>query len=140
MAMRMTVGGRAGTRPPTATRPLGLARDERGAVTAEAAAVLPVLVALALGLVWVVGLAVAQVRLVDAGRDVAREVARGDDTAVAVGAASRQAPGGSTFEVRTRGDRVVVRATAEVKGPGGLFSFLPGVHLESIATTAREPG
>jgi hypothetical protein len=108
-------------------------------VTAEAAAVLPVLVAVALGLVWVVALAVAQVRLVDAGRDVAREVARGDDTAGAVDAAQRQAPTGSRFQVQGQGERVVVRATAEVKGPGGLFSFLPGVHLETTATTAREP-
>ena len=108
-------------------------------MTAEAAAVLPVLVAITLGLVWVVALAVAQVRLVDAGRDVAREVARGDDTAAAIASAERQAPPGSRFQVQGRGDRVVVRATAEVKGPGGLFSFLPGVHLETTATTAREP-
>jgi Flp pilus assembly protein TadG len=139
MATRMTVRGRDGTRPLTATRPLRPVRGEGGAVTAEAAAVLPVLVAVALGLVWVIGLTVAQVRLVGASRDVAREVARGDDTAAAVGAASRQAPAGSRFEVQGRGERVVVRATAEVKGPGGLFAFLPGVHLETTATTAREP-
>ena len=139
MAHRMTVGSRDGTRPPTATRRPGASRrSQRGAVTAEAAAVLPLLVGVVLGLVWVVGLAVAQVRLVDASRGVAREVARGDDTAVAVRAARGEAPAGTGFEVATRGDRVVVRATAEVKGPGGLFSVLPGVHLTTTATTARE--
>ena len=135
----MTVEGRDGTRPSTATRPPRPERGrggERGAVTAEAAAVLPVLVAVTLGLVWVVALAVAQVRLVDAGRDVAREVARGDDRAAAIGSAERQAPPGSRFQVQARGERVVVRATAEVKGPGGLFSFLPGVHLETTAPGA----
>ena len=108
-------------------------------MTAEAAAVLPVLVAVALGLVWVVSLAVAQVRVVDASRDVAREVARGDDTGAAVDGRVTSAPAGSRFRVQGLGERVVVRATAEVNGPGGLFSFLPGVHLETTATTAREP-
>ena len=147
MAHRMTVGDRDRSRPPTASRPPARtargarpARNQRGGVTAEAAAVLPLLVALALGLVWVIGLAVAQVRLVDAGRDVAREVARGDDTSAAVGAAGREAPEGSRFHVERDRERVVVRVTAEVKGPGGLFAFLPGVQLESTATTAREPG
>ena len=109
-------------------------------MTAEAAAVLPLLVGVALGLVWVVGLAVAQVRLVDASRDVARGVARGEATSAAVRAARREAPRATRFEVGRQGDRVVVRATAEVQGPGGLFAFLPGVHLSTTATTAQEPG
>ena len=144
MGDRMTVGGRETARPPTVTRtPRGRRRSRAGsagAVTAEAAAVLPLLVAVALGLVWVLGLTVAQVRLVDAARDVAREVARGDSVAGATGKARPQAPAGTTFTVRHSGDRVVVGAAVEVHGPGGLFTFLPGVHLTTTATTAEEPG
>jgi len=101
--------------------------------------VLPLLVAVALGMVWLVTLAAAQVRLVDAGRDVVREVARGDSAAAASRRAAAEAPDGTRFDVRRQQDRVVVVVEAEVKGPGGLFSFLPGVHLTSTATTAVEP-
>jgi len=143
MGDRMTVGDRGAPRPPTATRPLVRAalrrRSASGAVTAEAAAVLPVLVAVGIGLVWVVALAVAQVRLVDAARDVVRAVARGDVASQATGRASGEAPDGTRFEVRRTEGRVVVTATAEVRGPGGLFAFLPGVLLSATATTAEEP-
>ena len=46
-------------------------RGERGAATAELVAVLPVLVALVLAMVWLLSLGVAQVRTVDAAREAA---------------------------------------------------------------------
>ena len=57
------------------------ARDTRGAATAELAMVLPLLVAVSLGLVWLLAVGAAQVRAVDAARETARALARGDDQA-----------------------------------------------------------
>ena len=101
--------------------------------------VLSVLVAFTVGLVWLLGAAVAQVRVVDGAREAARAAARGDTDAEAVARARRIAPTGSRI-VLTRGDeRVTVTVSAEVTGPGGLFSGLPGVKVSSRAVAAEEP-
>jgi len=50
----------------------------------------------------------------------------------------RVAPEGSTITV-AHGDPVVVTATGEMPGPGGLFGFLPGVRLVAEAVAAAEP-
>ena len=55
--------------------------SERGAATAELAMVLPLLVAVAIGLVWLLSVGAAQVRAVDAARETARALARGDGEA-----------------------------------------------------------
>ncbi len=113
---------------------------ERGAVTAEAAVVLPVLVAFALGLVWLLAVAVAQVRVVDGAREAARVAARGDSDAEAKAQARRVAGGGADVDV-TRGEqRVAVTVRVDVDGPGGLFGALPGVTVESRAMAVEEPG
>jgi|tagenome__1003787_1003787.scaffolds.fasta_scaffold20943102_3 hypothetical protein len=119
-------------------------RDEEGAVTAEAAAVLPLLVAVALGFAWLVSLTVAQVRVVDAAREVARAVARGDAESTAISLGRRVAPEGTHFVVGHGGgsggvELVSVAASTEVRGPGGLFSFLPGVGVDSTAVAQLEP-
>lgn len=116
-----------------------LLRTERGAVSAETAAVLPVLVALVLGLVWLVSLGVAQVRLVDATREVARVAARGESETSAVAHGRRVAPEGTAFSVTTEGEVVHVTAVTAVDGPGGLFGFLPSVEIEADSVAAREP-
>jgi hypothetical protein len=103
-------------------------------VTAEAAAVLPLLVALTLGLVWLVSLAATHVRVVDTAREVARAEARGD-TARDVG--SGAAP--VDYRVHRQGDRVRVVATSRVDGPGGIFRAFPPVTLTSTAWAAQEP-
>jgi hypothetical protein len=68
MGAEVAVGVRGERRMPTATsvpmerRPRGdRRRDDRGAVTAEAAAVLPALLAVTLLMVWLVSVATAQV-------------------------------------------------------------------------------
>ena len=114
-------------------------RAETGAVTAEAAMVLPVLVAITLGLVWLVSLAAAQVRVVDAAREGVRLAARGEADAEAVAHAQRVAPAGSHVTVARGGGQVRVTAVVEVDGPGGLFGFLPGVEVRSDAVAAEEP-
>jgi Flp pilus assembly protein TadG len=114
-------------------------RDERGAVTAEAAAVLPVLLAVTLLMVWLVSVASAQVRVVDAARETARQAARGEPDAVAVRHGARVAPAGATLRVTRSADQVRVTAVAEVQGPGGLFGFLPGLTVEAATVAVREP-
>ena len=146
MGAEVAVGVRGERRMPTATSvPMegrsaaGASRDERGAVTAEAAAVLPVLLAVTLLMVWLVAVATAQVRVVDAAREAARQAARGEPDTVAVGHGAKVAPGGATITVARSADQVRVTAVAEVDGPGGLFAFLPGLTVEAEAVAVREP-
>lgn len=100
---------------------------------------LPLLAALTLAMVWLLGLGAAQVRLVDAARETARAVARGEPTGEAVALGQRVGPPGTAISV-TGADPVVVRATATVTGPGGLFGALPGAELSAEAVAAAEPG
>lgn len=118
----------------TAVRP-----GERGAVSAEAAVVIPLLVALTIGLVWLVALAVTQVRVVDAARETARAAARGEDDAVAIAQGRRIAPQGATVRIDHADGQVVAEVAVGVEGPGGLFAFLPSVPVTSTAVAAEEP-
>ena len=112
--------------------------DERGAVTAELALVLPVLVAATVGLVWLLAVAAAQVRTVDAARETARAVARGDDEVTAISLGRQVAPPGSTVTVSRANGEVRVTVTGEVTGPGGLFSHLPTATVRAEAVAAEE--
>ncbi len=114
--------------------------DERGAVTAEAALALPVLVMMTVGLVWLLSLGTAQLQVIDAARETARAVARGDAATAAVEAGRRVAPDGGTVVVSTDGDHVVVEASARIDGPGRLFSWLPGVTVRAEAFSLAEAG
>lgn len=118
---------------------LAPAGRERGAVTAELAMALPLLIALTWGLVWLLSLGVAEVRVVDAARETARSVARGDAPGEAIGLGRRVAPAGARITVDSSGERVLVTAVAEVPGPGGLFDFLPGATVSATAVAATEP-
>lgn len=125
---------------PAATRAeQARSRLDTGAVTAEAAMLLPVLVAFALGLVWVLAVAVAQVRVVDAAREAARSAARGDSDSVAIAKGRRVAPPGARFSVARRDGRVDVTVSDEVHGPGGLFTHVPGLEVTSHAVAEQEP-
>jgi hypothetical protein len=103
-------------------------------------AVLPGLVGVVLGLVWLLSLGVAQVRTVDAAREAARALARGDDPAVAIDRGREVGPGGTSIAVTHQGGQLSATASAEVHGPGGLFGFLPGVRLHAVAVAAEESG
>lgn len=111
---------------------------QRGAVTAELAVTLPLLLAVTAGLVWLVAVAIAQVRTVDAARETARALARGDDPAAALAVGERVAPEGVGLSVSRSEGRVVVRASGRVSGPGGLFSAIPGAHLDAEAVALVE--
>src|SRR3954465_13858521 len=113
-------------------------RSARGAATAELAMVLPLLVAVAIGLVWLLAVGAAQVRTVDAARETARALARGDDEAPRGGRGQAVAPDGSRIAVSRGGGEVRVTVTGRVQGPGGLFDHLPSPTLRADAVAAEE--
>jgi len=115
-------------------------RRESGAVTAEAAVVVPVLILVALGLAWLVSLGATQVRALDAARETARAVARGEGQATSIDLGRRVATDGAQIAVRDEGETVVVTVDAPVRGPGGVFAFLPTYHARASAVAAEEPG
>ncbi len=120
-------------------RPSPTPRDERGAVTAEAAMALPVLVLFTLAMAWLVSLGVTQVRALDAAREVARAAARSDSSAQAVSLGRRVAPQGSRISVDAGAELVVARVSSPVRGPGGLFGALGAHTVEAEAVAAAEP-
>lgn len=129
---------RSGRRVGTPRRVPTRGSAERGAVTAEAAMVIPVLAALTIALAWLLSLAVTQVRLTDAAREVARAVARDEPRSAALALGARVAPEGTRFTVRRAGGEVVVNAATQVATPGGLLTFLPAALVDAEAVAAVE--
>lgn len=115
-------------------------RTDQGTVTAESVVVLPVLVLVAVSLIWLVSLGVVQIRAVDAARETARVVARGESTQAGISVGSRVAAPGSTISVSLGEQQVVVRVVSRVRGPGRLLAALGSVELTAQAIAAREPG
>lgn len=131
-------GGRRGR--PSGRSSARRVRDDRGSVSAETAAVLPILVVVAVGLCWLIGLAVVQMRVTDAARESARLLARGEQTGAATALARRVAPDGSRVTVTSASGTVVVRVAAPVRGPLGVFSAWGGFDIDAEAVAAVEPG
>ena len=100
--------------------------------------VLPLLVAVTIGLVWLLAVGAAQIRAVDAARETVRAVARGDSVAEAVARGSRVAPAGSRISVHDGGGEVTAVVVGRVEGPGGLFARLPAVTVSAEAVAAGE--
>jgi Flp pilus assembly protein TadG len=107
-------------------------------VTAELALALPLLLAVTVGLVWLLAVAAAQIRVVDAARESARAVARGDDAGQARDLGLRIAPAGARLSVSSSGGRVVAESSAVVERPGGLFDFLPGLEVSARSVALAE--
>lgn len=116
------------------TRPGG----ERGAVTAELALGLPLLLGLTVGLVWLLAAGAAQIRVVDGAREAARMLARGDSASASLARAADVAGPGSRFRIEQRGGEVEVTLTRPFAGPGGLLEALPDVDLRAVAVAATE--
>lgn len=108
-------------------------RDERGMVTAELAVIAPLGVAFAFLLLWVVSLGVTQVRIVDASREAARMVARGDSVSSATQAAEHDAPKDARVEARSVKGFVTVTVTAKSSAP---IPFFSGVGARTMTATA----
>jgi Flp pilus assembly protein TadG len=111
---------------------------ERGAATAELALGIPLLVALTAGLVWMLAVGAAQVRVVDASREAARAVARGDDMSAAQEVALRIAPERARVRIEVGDTEVSVVTSARIPGPGGLLASLPGVTVTAEAVALVE--
>jgi Flp pilus assembly protein TadG len=112
-------------------------RDQRGAATVELALGIPVLVSLTIGLVWLLAVGVAQVRMVDAARETARAGARGDSETEALAQGRHVAPGAAVTLTNDDGE-VVATASDVVPAPGGVLGFLPDVRVHARAVTTAE--
>ena len=115
-------------------------RQDKGAVTAETAIALPVLVVLLLAGLWAVGVVMANIRCVDAARDVARAVARGEPAGEAQRIGEQAAPPGATVRISRAGSDVRVVVSAAVDLDWALLKGLPSVDVEGHATVQAEPG
>lgn len=107
-------------------------------MTAELALGLPLVLALTIGMVWLLAVGAAQIRVVDAAREAARAIARGDDESSARSLALRIAPDGAWLDIAIGDGQVTVTSSAEVEGPGGLFDFMTGVTVSSQAVAVME--
>jgi Flp pilus assembly protein TadG len=105
-------------------------------VTAEIAVAMPVLMLMlgaALTAVAVIG---GQMRCVDAAREAARALARGDSVSSARSLALAAGPRGATLTAQV--DKAQVRATVRTRiDPVGL---LPGFTVSAEAVASPEPG
>jgi Flp pilus assembly protein TadG len=112
-------------------------RAGRGSVTAETAVVLPVVVVMLLMATWAIGLVVTHIRCLDAARDVARAVARGEQEDEARRIGERTAPVGSAVEVTRDGDDVT--AVVRVSRAWPLLGGSGTLRVEERATLQAEP-
>ncbi|MGW6010717.1 TadE family type IV pilus minor pilin [Streptomyces sp. NPDC055210] len=99
---------------------MGSSARDRGFVTAEAAVVLPALVAFTMALVWALLAATALIQCVDAARAGARAAARQEPPGTVLETARQAAPSGADVSVRREGDLVRVRVEATTPGPDAL--------------------
>ena len=114
-------------------RPRLVLGGDRGAVTVEAALALCSLVLVLALAVVAVSAAGDQLRCMDAARETARLVARGDpDRARRVGESI--APSGARIEISTVGDEVLVEVSSDIVG------LSPGLAVSARAVGVLEPG
>ncbi|MFE4022375.1 TadE family type IV pilus minor pilin [Streptomyces sp. NPDC059101] len=129
--------GRARAAPAGAGPPGGRAPRDAGFVTAEAAVVLPVLVAVAAALVWGLLAACARIACVDAARAAARAAARQEPPVQVLVAARGAAPRGARIELSREGDLVRVRVEAALPGAGRLPLRVRGEAVALAEETVR---
>jgi Flp pilus assembly protein TadG len=106
-------------------------RGDAGSVTVEAALAVAALVAVLVLCIAGITAVSMQVRCIDAAREAARLVARGDDDQ-AEAAARRIAPPGAALHMRRDGQFIVARVSA-----GSVL--LPGVTIAAEVVSAAEP-
>lgn len=107
-------------------------------MTAELALGLPLLLAVTVGLVWLLAVGASQVRVVDGAREAARALARGDPEWSAFARAEQVAGPDSQVVARYAEGQVTVTVSRQLSGPGGLFDAWPAVGLEAEAVAATE--
>jgi Flp pilus assembly protein TadG len=121
-------------------RRLARRRTERGTVTAELALLFPVLMATIVAGVWAVGLVVTNIRCIDAARDVARAVARGETDEAAQTIGRRAAPKDAAIDILTTNGEVQVTVKVSRNLDWPLFAALPAIPVKAQATVQSEPG
>lgn len=104
-------------------------------VTAETAVLAPFGVLVVVTMLWLVSLGWTQVRLVDAAREAARVVARGDSVATATAVAVRGAPEHTRIRVEREDGLVRVRVSVRASSP---LPGLPGPELSARSVAASE--
>jgi Flp pilus assembly protein TadG len=117
----------------------GALEPDAGSATVELAAAIPLLVAITLAMVGLLGLARDQVLAQGAAREAAREAAISGDEARASAAARAALPAGRPAEVTVAPagpDRVRISVELPVGMP---FGARP-VVIRAVAVAAREPG
>jgi Flp pilus assembly protein TadG len=124
---------------PSMRRAAGEPKPDSGSATVELAAAIPLLVAVTLAMVGVLGLARDQVLAQGAAREAAREAAIGGDPARASSAARAALPPGRSAEVAVVADGPV-RVRASVALPVGLPFGVRPVVIRASAVAARELG
>ncbi|RJK98335.1 pilus assembly protein [Vallicoccus soli] len=111
---------------------------DAGSVTAELALALPGLVLVLVVAVSALGAAAAQLRCVDAARDVARELARGEAPARATSVAAQVAPG-ARVGTRAEGGLVRVVVTDRVRIGAGPLGVTVDLRGEAVARPEPAP-
>ena len=99
--------------------------------------VLPLLIAVALAMVWLLTVGLAQMRATDAAREAARALARGESVARAEQLARQAAPG-VAVRVGRAGGEVTVVVHQDLAPPDGLLGHLPGADVHAEATALIE--
>jgi hypothetical protein len=112
----------------------GRLHGERGSVSVEAAFAVCALVAVLAMALGGISMVVAQVRCIDAAREAARLVARGEHGRAAE-AAREIAPGDAQVAVQVTGDEVTVEVSSEPVG-----GLLPALTVRAAALAILEPG
>ncbi|GLW08943.1 hypothetical protein Misp01_40730 [Microtetraspora sp. NBRC 13810] len=111
---------------------------ERGSVTAETAAVLPVLVVVLAAALWALAAVGAQLACADAARVGARAASRGEPLDAVRQAVARIAPQGARVTIERGPASTRVEVSAGVRPTWG--ARLPTVTVRSAASVSTEPG
>jgi len=109
-------------------------------VTAEVAILLPVLVAVMILGLSMVGVVTANIRSIDAARDVARAVARGESLESARQQGQRGAPPEATITITQQDAEVHVVVTSQLHLKWPLAGGLLKIPVTAEATVQAEPG
>lgn len=109
-----------------------------GMVTAETAILLPALALLLAGMLWVIAGVMGELRCLDAARETARVMARGDSAEAAQQLARRLAPAGAAVRISRSGGEVTAEVRAFQPVFGGWVGRLGRLPLHASATVTDE--
>jgi Flp pilus assembly protein TadG len=134
--MRRIVEGSRGRRSRNRSRP---GSREAGTVTAELAVVLPAVLVILAVLLAGAAAGTTQLRLEEAARAGARELARGESPDAAASTVQRIAGAGASINVSGEGNWAVVQVSATVQGPLGSWVDWP-LTAQAAARSELSPG